>query len=195
MAYRRAHAPKETRNQRAGRVASLSVSEAHAFTKKPVGEGRLLEGLGVEGDAHSGRTVQHRSRVAIDPTQPNLRQVHLLQSELLSELEKAGYEVGPGRLGENVLTEGLDLLALPTGTRLELGPDAVIELTGLRNPCAQLNDVGEGLMQRLADRGEEGALVRRGGVMAVVLVGGNVKEGDAIEVALPPEPHVAMGPV
>jgi len=175
-----------------GRVVSLSLSAAYTFTKKPVAKARLIEGLGVEGDVHAGKTVKHRSRVAVDPTQPNLRQIHLIQSELLRELEDAGYDVGPGRLGENVLTKGLDLLSLPTGTRLGLGPEAVLELTGLRNPCPQLNDVGPGLMQRLVHRDEEGRLLRRAGVMAIVLMTGDVREGDAIEITLPPEPHVAM---
>jgi MOSC domain-containing protein YiiM len=175
-----------------GRVVNLSLSTAHRFEKQRVVRARLLEGLGVEGDVHSGRTVKHRSRVASDPTQPNLRQVHLIGAELLRELEQAGYDVAPGRLGENVLTEGLDLLSLPTGTRLALGPDAVVELTGLRNPCAQLNEVGPGLMQRLVHRDDADRLVRRAGVMAIVLATGDVREEDPIEVRLPPEPHVAM---
>lgn len=175
-----------------GRVVSLSLSEAHGFTKKRVEKVRLVEGLGVEGDAHSGKTVKHLSRVAADPSQPNLRQVHLIQSELLDELEQAGYDVTPGRLGENLLTEGLDLLSLPTGTHLEIGATAVLELTGLRNPCPQLNDVGPGLMQRLAQRDEQGRLVRRAGVMAIVLASGEVREQDEIGVTLPPEPHVAL---
>jgi MOSC domain-containing protein YiiM len=175
-----------------GRVIHISLGGAHTFTKKPVSSARFLEGLGLEGDVHAGRTVKHRSRVAVDPTQPNLRQVHLIQSELLAELVQAGYEVSAGRLGENVLTEGIDLLSLPAGTRLALGRDVVLELTGLRNPCAQLNDVGPGLMQRLAHRDDEGRLHRRAGVMAIVITTGDAKEGDMIEITLPPEPHVAM---
>ena len=175
-----------------GRVLHSSLGEAHTFTKAPVTNARFLEGIGLEGDVHSGRTVKHRSRVAVDPTQPNLRQVHLIQSDLLGELTHAGYEVSPGRLGENVVTEGIDLLSLPAGTRLALGRDVVLELTGLRNPCAQLNDVGPGLMQRLVHRDDEGRLHRRAGVMAIVTTTGDVKEGDMIEITLPPEPHVAM---
>jgi MOSC domain-containing protein YiiM len=175
-----------------GRVVSLSLGEAYTFKKGPVEKARLLEGLGLEGDIHSGKTVKHRSRVAADPTQPNLRQVHLIPAELFRELEEAGYDVAPGRLGENMQTEGLDLLALPTGTRLALGSEAVIELTGLRNPCVQLDGVGPGLMKRLASRDEKGQLVRRAGVMAIVLSSGDVRKDDGIEVTLPPEPHVPM---
>jgi len=173
----------------APRIAGLSMNPAHTFEKEPVPRLRLLKSFGVEGDAHAGRTVQHRSRVAIDPNQPNLRQVHLIAKELLEELELAGYEVAPGRLGENILTEGLDLLALPVGTRLELGPSAVVEITGLRNPCAQLDDVGPGLMKRLAFRGIDGRLVRRAGVMGIIETTGEVAKGDEIRVTLPPKPH------
>lgn len=174
------------------RVVSLNRCESHIFSKQPVTQARLLAGLGVEGDVHAGRTVRHRSRVAVDPSQPNLRQVHLIPIELLHELEAAGYAVAPGRLGENVTTEGIDLLAMPTGTRLTMGTQAVLELTGLRNPCTQLDQVGPGLMQRLVDRGEDGRLIRRGGVMAIVLISGLVCAGDPIDVMLPAEPHVAM---
>ena len=174
------------------RVVSLSRCETHVFSKQPVVEVRMLAGLGVEGDVHAGRTVRHRSRVASDPSQPNLRQVHLLPIELLRELEEAGYEAPPGRLGENVTTGGVDLLALPTGTRITLGPEVVLELTGLRNPCAQLDQIGPGLMGRLASRGEDGRLVRRAGVMAIVLASGRVRTGDSIDVVLPAGPHVAL---
>ena len=177
---------------RPGRVASLSLSESYSFEKRRVAQVRLKEGLGVDGDIHCGQTVRHRSRIATDPTQPNLRQVHLIPMELLRELMAAGYDVWPGRLGENVTTEGLDLLALPAGTRLTLGEDAIVELTGLRNPCPQLNDVGPDLMRRLASRNEAGELIRRAGVMAIVRAGGLVRAGDEIRVALPPEPHVPM---
>ena len=175
-----------------GRIVSVSLSDAYTFEKTPVTRARLLAGLGLEGDIHSGKTVKHRSRVAADPTQPNLRQVHLIPSELFRELAEAGYDVAPGRLGENIQTEGLDLLALPAGTRLDLGPEAAIELTGLRNPCVQLDGVGPGLMKRLAYRNEKGQLVRRAGVMGIVLVAGEIAPNDPIEVTLPPEPHVPM---
>ena len=152
----------------------------------------LVAGLGVEGDAHSGSTVQHLSRVAIDPTQPNLRQVHLIASELFDELAAQGFSVGPGDMGENVLTLGVDLLGLPLGTVLRLGPTALVALTGLRNPCAQLHNFQTGLTAALLDRDEAGQVVRKAGVMGVVLAGGMVTPGDEIAVALPPEPHQRM---
>ena len=172
-----------------GRVASLSASPDYTFSKALTKRVRLVEGIGVEGDVHSGETVKHRSRVAKDPTQPNLRQVHLIPAELLETLADEGYDVSPGRLGENVLTRDLNLHALPTGTRLELGRDAVLELTGLRNPCGQLNGVGSGLMKRLKYETEDGRTVREGGVMSVVLVGGDVSVDDEIRVVLPDAPH------
>ncbi len=175
-----------------GRVASLSASPEYTFTKSTPNRVRLIEGIGVEGDIHSGETVKHRSRVRADPTQPNLRQVHLITSELLAELGEEGFDVSPGRLGENLLTEGLDLLALPTGTRLEVGESAVLEMTGVRNPCVQLNDVGEGLMRRLVDRAEDGSLIRKAGAMAIVAAGGEIAVGDSIRVVLPPEPHLPL---
>jgi MOSC domain-containing protein YiiM len=149
----------------------------------------LIEGIGVEGDAHAGVTVQHRSRVRADPTQPNLRQVHLIHAELHDELAERGFEVAPGQMGENVTTRGIDLLGLPTGARLTLGDAAVIEIAGLRNPCNQLDGIQQGLMEAVLDRDADGNLVRKSGVMAVVLEGGEVRPGDAIAVELPAEPH------
>jgi MOSC domain-containing protein YiiM len=156
---------------------------------------RLLAGLGVEGDAHLGATVKHRSRVRRDPSQPNLRQVHLLHAELFDELHAAGFELTPGLIGENVTTSGIDLLGLPTGTRLQLGNQALVEITGLRNPCVQLNDVQPGLMAATLGRDGEGNLVRKAGVMAIVLTGGEVFSGDPIRITLPPEPHQPLVPV
>ncbi|HYF42232.1 MAG TPA: MOSC domain-containing protein, partial [Ramlibacter sp.] len=156
---------------------------------------RLLAGLGVEGDAHLGATVKHRSRVARDPSQPNLRQVHLLHAELFDELVAAGFAVFPGDLGENLTTRGLDLLALPTGTRLRLGGCAVVELTGLRNPCSQIDRFQRGLMVAVLDRDAQGQLIRKAGVMAIVLEGGEVRAGDAIAVELPAPPHRPLAPV
>ena len=172
-----------------GRVASLSLSPRYTFSKDTTERVRVLEGLGFEGDVHAGETVKHRSRVAQDPTQPNLRPVHLIPAELLDELAAEGYDVFPGRLGENVLTRDLDLHALPVGTRLELGPEVVLELTGLRNPCGQLNGVGPGLMKRLVYQDPTGETIRRGGVMSIVLVGGEVARDDEIRVVLPEGPH------
>jgi MOSC domain-containing protein YiiM len=176
-------------------VTAVSRAPGHEFSKRPVDGIRLLERLGVEGDAHLGETVQHRSRVARDPTQPNRRQVHLIHGELHDELRARGFAVAPGVIGENVTTRGVDLLALPAGTRLTLGAVAVIELTGLRNPCVQLDRYQEGLMAAVLDRDQHGELVRKSGVMAVVLAGGEVRAGDPITVEVPPLPHQRLEPV
>jgi len=156
---------------------------------------QLLTGLGVANDAHQGATVKHRSRVKRDPTQPNLRQVHLIHAELHDELRDAGFAVSAGEMGENVTTRGVDLLGLPIGTRLLLGDSATVEVTGLRNPCAQLDGIAPGLMAATLDRDEEGNLVRKAGVMGVVVNGGEVRPGDAIQIELPPEPHRPLEPV
>ncbi len=176
-------------------VLAVSRDAKHRFSKQPCDAIRLISGLGVEGDAHSGTTVQHRSRVARDPTQPNLRQVHLVHAELFDALRAAGFAVAPGQLGENVTTQGLDLLALPPGTRVLLGNDAVVELTGLRNPCVQLNRFQPGLMAAVLDRDAAGDLVRKAGVMGIVLTGGSVRPGDAIRVVFPDPPHRKLLPV
>jgi MOSC domain-containing protein YiiM len=178
-----------------GVVTAVSRSEGHTFSKPNEARIRLLAGLGVEGDAHLGETVKHRSRVARDPTQPNLRQVHLVHAELHDELRAAGFAVSPGEMGENVTTRGVDLLALPAGTRLRLGESAVVEVTGLRNPCAQLDAFQPGLMAAVLGRDAEGNLVRKAGVMGVVLSGGEVRPGDPVRVELPPEPHRPLAPV
>lgn len=170
-------------------VTAVSRAAAHEFSKGNQECVRLLEGLGVEGDAHLGRTVQHRSRVAKDPTQPNLRQVHLIHEELHDELNANGFSVSPGDMGENVTTRGVDLLGLPRGAKLSLGDTAVVEVTGLRNPCVQLDRFQAGLMAAVLGRDDEGGLVRKSGVMAVVLTGGEVRPGDSISVELPPPPH------
>jgi MOSC domain-containing protein YiiM len=176
-------------------VTAVSRSGTHTMSKPNADSLLLVAGLGVDGDAHKGTTVKHRSRVRRDPSQPNLRQVHLIHAELHDELRAAGFEVSPGQMGENVTTRGLDLLALPTGARLHLGAAAVIELTGLRNPCVQLDGVAEGLMAATLDRDEQGNLVRKAGVMGVVLTGGQVRAGDSIRIELPDEPHARLEPV
>ena len=176
-------------------VTAVSLSPGHTMGKPNQDGIKLLAGLGVEGDAHAGTTVKHRSRVAKDPTQPNLRQVHLIHAELHDELAGKGLAVAPGEMGENVTTRGVDLLGLPTGARLRLGDEAVVEITGLRNPCAQLDGVRPGLMAATLDRDAEGNLVRKAGVMAVVLAGGPVRPNDPIRVELPPEPHRPLAPV
>ncbi len=172
-----------------GVVLAVSRSETHTFCKPNQESIQLLTGLGVEGDAHLGKTVKHRSRVAIDPTQPNLRQVHLIHAELHDELRAAGFTVSAGQMGENVTTHGIDLLALPTGTRLYLGDIAVVEVTGLRNPCVQLDRFQPGLMAAVLAHDEHGKLIRKAGVMGIVLAGGEVRPNDPIHVELPPEPY------
>ncbi len=170
-------------------VVAVCCSSTHSFGKPPLAAIRLLAGLGVEGDAHLGRTVKHRSHVVADLTQPNLRQVHLIHTELHDELRAAGFDVSPGQMGENVTTRGVDLLALPIGTLLRLGPEAVVEVTGLRNPCTQLDAFRPGLMAAVLDRDESGRLVRKAGIMGVVRAGGVVRPGDVVDVELPPPPH------
>jgi len=170
-------------------VVAVSRSADHTFSKMSQPSIVLVAGLGVEDDAHAGATVQHRSRVAADPSQPNLRQVHIIHRELLDELNAAGFTVGPGDLGENILTEGIDLLGLPTGALLHLGPTASIEVTGLRNPCSQLDAFQAGLTAAVLDRDDEGNLIRKAGVMGVVLVDGIVSPGDQIRIELPDGPH------
>ncbi|MFF4172230.1 MOSC domain-containing protein [Streptomyces sp. NPDC001744] len=172
-----------------GTVTAVSSNGTYAFTKPNRDEITLLAGLGVEGDVHAGVTVKHRSRIAQDPTRPNLRQVHLIHAELLDEVAEAGFEVAPGALGENVTTRGIDLLGLPTGTLLRLGAEAVVEVTGLRNPCAQIDAFRHGLLKRLVGRDENGGIVRRAGIMGIVLTGGEVRPGDPIGVELPEGPH------
>src|SRR5690242_13386833 len=178
----------------ASRVAAVSSSGAHTMAKAQQSAIRLLAGLGVAGDAHSGTTVKHRSRVARDPTQPNLRQVHLIHGELHDELAAAGFALMPGQLGENVTTRGLDILALPTGARLRLGEAAIVEVTGLRNPCRQLDGIYPGLMAATLGRDEYGNLIRKAGIMAVIVVGGTVRPGDPIAVELPPGPRRKLAP-
>jgi MOSC domain-containing protein YiiM len=177
-----------------GNVVAVSRSPTHSFTKANELGILLVAGRGVDGDAHAGENVKHRSRVARDPHQPNLRQVHLIHHELFEELKAKGYAVAPGELGENITTQGLDLLALPAGTRLRLGA-AVVQVTGLRNPCTQLDRFAPGLMQAVLGRDANGQLVRKAGIMAIVIAGGMVCPGDRIATELPGQPHVALEPV
>jgi MOSC domain len=176
-------------------VVAVALDARHDFSKSSAEVITLRAGRGVEGDAHFGVTVQHRSRVRRDPSAPNLRQVHLLQVELLEELVDQGFDVAPGAVGENVTTRGVDLLALATGTRLLIGPQAVVEVTGLRNPCVQLDRYQRGLQRAVLDRDEAGNLVRKAGVMAVVLSDGAVRAGDAITVEPPTGPAGPLEPV
>lgn len=172
-------------------VLGVHVSPRHTFSKPDVEMIKLLEGLGVEGDAHCGVTVKHRSRVAVDPSQPNLRQVHLIHAELFDDLKNAGFSVGPGALGENITTRGIDLLGLPVGARLIIG-DAVIAVTGLRNPCQQINDLQPGLLKQVVHTDAAGNVKRLSGIMGTVARGGAVTAGDEITVELPPQPHFPL---
>jgi MOSC domain-containing protein YiiM len=178
-----------------GSVVAVSLRTGHHFSKTPSPSIRLLQGLGVAGDAHMGETVKHRSRVRKDPTQPNLRQVHLIHVELFSELRARGFTVKPGDLGENITTSGIDLLALPTGARLHLGAGAMVEITGLRNPCIQIDKFQKGLMAATLDRDSDGSLIRKAGIMGIVIADGDVRPGDAIRVEVPTAPHRPLQPV
>lgn len=170
-------------------VTAVSSSGEHSFSKPNRDSITLLAGLGVEGDVHAGVTVKHRSRVAKDPTQPNLRQVHLIHRELFGELADQGFTVAAGGLGENITTRGIDLLGLPVGALLRVGDDAVVEVTGLRNPCWQIDNFQQGLLKQVVGRDEEGSIVRKTGVMSIVKEGGVVRPGDTIAVEPPDEPH------
>lgn len=165
------------------------------MSKSPVDVINVVEGIGVEGDVHAGKLIRHLARMRKDPSKPNLRQVHLLQAELHDELSEEGMPVGPGAMGENVLTRDLDLLALPRGTVLRIGSSVALEVTGLRNPCKALNALHEGLLDATLERSDEGALIRKSGVMSIVLASGPIATGDEIDVELPPLPHVALEPV
>lgn len=182
-------------NDSDGWIESVAASPAHSVSKETTGEITLLAGHGVVGDAHAGTTVQHRSRVAKDPLQPNLRQVHLIHAELFDELAAAGFAVGPGVMGENITTRGITLLGLPNGARLRFPSGAELQITGLRNPCAQLDGIQQGLMQAVLDRDDKGNLVRKAGVMAIVTTGGLVRAGDRISVVCPNGEHEPLAPV
>ncbi|MGX1786403.1 MOSC domain-containing protein [Bosea sp. NPDC055332] len=175
-----------------GTIVAVARDQGHRFSKPILPAIRLLAGLGIEGDAHCGETVKHRSRVAVDPTQPNLRQIHLIHGELFDELATGGFSIRPGDTGENVTTRGIDLLALPTGTRLRLGADALVEITGLRNPCVQIETFQPGLLKAVLGRDPDGKLIRKAGIMGIVLAGGEVRPGDSIAVSLPALPHRAL---
>jgi MOSC domain-containing protein YiiM len=178
-----------------GRVVSVSLSGSHSFSKMPVQSIRLLAGLGVEGDAHCGALVKHRYRVKQDPTQPNLCQVHFIGTELFEEVAAKGFVVKPGELGENITTTGVDLIGLPTGTVFKIGATAVVEITGCRNPCHQIDKFQNGLMTACREKAPDGTLIRKSGIMGIVVAGGDVRPGDRIEITLPPEPHKRLEPV
>lgn len=177
------------------RVVSVASRNEHGLGKTVQAEISLIAGFGVQNDAHYGSTVKHRSRVAKDPTQPNLRQVHIIHAELLDQLVAKGFTVLPGELGENILTSGVELLKLTAGTLLRLGPDAVIEITGLRNPCNQINGHSAGLMNAVIEIADDRSIVRKAGIMGVVLATGKVRPGDAISITTPDKPHIELKPV
>lgn len=176
-------------------VTAVSRSPTHTLTKPNQDRIRLVAGFGIEGDAHAGATVKHLSRLLKFGNAPNLRQVHLIHAELFDELRTAGFAVWAGLMGENITTRGIDLLRLPTGSRLHLGREAIVEVTGLRNPCRQLNRLAPGLMKATLAYDEDGSLIRKAGVMGIVVAGGEVGEGDPVAVELPPEPHRPLQPV
>jgi MOSC domain-containing protein YiiM len=178
-----------------GIVEAVAKAPRHQLSKRPADEILLFAGLGVGGDAHAGATVKHRSRARVNPDLPNLRQVHLIHAEFIDELVAQGFAVAPAAMGENVTTRGLPLLDLPRGARLRLGESAVIELTGLRNPCIQLERLQSGLMEAALGRDADGRLIRKAGVMAIVITGGPVRPGDTIAVDLPAGPHLRLEPV
>lgn len=175
-----------------GRVISVSKRPEHNLSKEPVAAIHLITGIGVEGDAHAGKTVKHRSRVKQDPTQPNLRQVHLIHAEIFDELAESGFHILPGQMGENVTTQGIPLLELPRGTRLWIGSEVCLSITGLRNPCNQLDGLKPGLMQALVFKQEDGTIIRKAGIMSIVHQGGWVRPGDEIRVELPHGRHIPL---
>ncbi len=173
-------------------VIALCSSSTHTMSKGARSQLILLKGLGVEGDAHMGEKVKHRSRVVKDPNQPNLRQVHLIHSELHQELISKGFRISPGDMGENITTKGIDLLTLPKDTILAIGNEVELQVTGLRNPCLQLDGLAPGLMKAVLDRDKDGNLVRKAGIMTVVMAGGVIRIGDPIVVKLPNPPFVKL---
>jgi MOSC domain-containing protein YiiM len=176
-------------------VVAVHCQAVHVFSKATVPHVVLVEGHGVRGDAHYGVTVKHRSRVTKDPTQANLRQVHLIHEELFAEVLKYGFPVRPGQMGENITTRGIDLLSLATGTRLKIGADAVVEVTGLRNPCSQIENFKPGLLAAVLGRTADGSLLRKSGIMGIVLNGGLIQAGDAIAVVHEPTEYRPLQPV
>ncbi len=173
-------------------VSAVALGDRHQFSKHGAGSLLLVEGRGVQGDSHYGATVQHRSRAKIDPTLPNLRQVHLIHAELFDELADKDFAIGPGDLGENITTRGVDLLALPTGALLQIGDEVALEVTGLRNPCRQIEAFMPGLLAAVLDKRADGGIIRKTGVMSVVRSGGAVQPGDPITIVLPQPPLVPL---
>jgi len=155
----------------------------------------LVAGHGVEGDYHAGPFVRHRSRAARAPDLPNRRQVHLIHAELFDEVAALGIDVRPGQMGENITTRGLALMDLSPGTRLHLGSIAVVEITGCRNPCNQLDAIDPRLLPEVARKAADGTIARRAGIMGIVVQGGPVRPGDPIHVEVPAEAAGRLDPV
>jgi MOSC domain-containing protein YiiM len=174
------------------KVKSLSLSSTHSFSKKVVENVTLVEGLGVEGDAHFGKTVKHRYLVKKDPTKPNLRQVHLIHYELIEELNEKGFSVSEGDLGENITTVGIELLNLPTDTILKIGVDAVIQIKGLRDPCVLIDRFQKGLLKAVIEKDKNGNVIRKTGVMGIVQKSGEIKIDDEIEIVYPQKPYMKL---
>jgi len=170
-----------------GRVVGLARDGRNGFSKSAMDTICLIQGQGVEGDAHSGPFVRHRYLARRQPRLPNLRQVHLIPSELFEALRNAGYDLHPGDLGDNIATAGLDLETLPMGALLDLGSEACIELTGLRTPCVLIDRFRTGLKRQMVCS-EPVAPRFRCGVMSIVRTGGRLAVGDPIRVRLPPKP-------
>jgi MOSC domain-containing protein YiiM len=172
-------------------VVAVHRKEEYGVFKEIQESVHLVKGFGVQGDAHMGTLVQHRYNKKQNPNQPNLRQVHLIQAELFDDLKELGLIVKPGEMGENITTRNIDIINLPLDTKLHLGDSAILQLTGLREPCGQLNTVQKGLKNAVLDESGKS----RVGVMSVVLRGGAVKADDLIRVELPSEPHQDLQPV
>jgi len=179
-------------NQAKASVLAVARDAGHNFSKPVCDSINVVTGLGVEGDAHYGKLIQHLYRIKKEPNDPNLRQIHLIHRELHEELRAKGFDIAPGDMGENVTTQGIDLLGLPRGTVLKFGEEAAVEITGLRNPCYQLNDFREGLMKACLDKAEDGSVIFKSGIMGIILKDGTIKTGDQIRVELPDGPHTPL---
>jgi hypothetical protein len=173
-----------------GYVHSVSASPRHGFSKLVRESITLIKGHGVDGDAHAGAFVKHRYLARWRPRMANERQVHLINQALFEELFSEGFNVQPGNLGENVTTRGIDLLRLPLGTMLALGPTAAVELRGLRTPCVLVDRFRKGLLKALVRKGEQPRF--RAGVMGVVREGGILFPGNPVKVTISPAPWQAL---
>jgi len=165
-------------------VLSVSMSSSHGFSKRPTDYIYLLSGCGVQGDVHCSGAASSN----------NKRQVHLIASELLTELARKdskgrAYIISPGALGENITTKGIDLVGLNEGTRLHFGDGddhAIVRITGLRNPKKRLDEWPKGLLDRCAMKNKKGEITgRKIGVMGIVEEDGFVQPGHMVYVEKP----------